>query len=948
MIMINRRSISVAVLVACTIPFGNSVLAQQETGRAFFMCGFLVSPKEDGPRTVYWSQWEYGELNQDASNQEAFWSVVVRDYGVDRSHIVSNVQCFFEMTYRSPAEAFAAIERNNNVVRHVRTSYRFYNLTAPATHVPGKVDWIGGRQRVSNEVASSQPPSRGSTPSTAASGRDDALVTGVGSLIGLVNAANAERRAGERAEEDRREERRLQREYERSQMTPAERARQDSVTAVAAQTVASLAGAMLGGSRGKNNSKEAERERARAAASARSESASKDEQVVQHFRASAASGSNEGAIELVRRLFSRSFKTQNRADAEEISHWGTLALANPQTDASDQIWLGAFLFTAEFFLSGKQSEYVSALAALGAKGTGTYPLYYVAGYLVNLTPTERALADAMADSIQHQFMVQSFKVRRYAATPPAATPPAAVVTAPVATASVATAVAPPNVAPPVARAPVPRKPRVEILLDTAELAIAAMNWDKGQTNARLALNEKVTRAQRIEALQMLAAALYPDVASAQKRDDALIVVRELIALGVTSVPSHLSSRALERLFVAAKTPPPQNPPVAAVAAPVPAKAAMPRSDDSSPDGLLRSAREAIDNLDFDKADSLTRAVLSSRRTKEQHILALHLRAGALYPEVSESQKPDRARRVLDILVDSGVTRILPAVSHPAMDRLMNAAIASNAAARAATPPDLETMVRRIVLFEAQSGTRAPVGFGVQMRVFELDATPAIHVEIEVDLKRKRPAFETPVKCAILTDRKEVIAQREWLVETDSAWTWLGTGEVLEIPLDRELREGTYTVPCSWNNRSLGSTTFQLKRLTPLADVGARLTRMDFYENGSSESTPPDSAMRTSFDRRTSRMIGAMLTIEMPPLKRDVSFTIYCARRDPAGKRMWGAEPIHEVGRAGSTTFRLTPGSFGWEEPGNWQVGSYNITCYSGNKLLGFGNYEIVEGGASRR
>jgi hypothetical protein len=65
----------------------------------------------------------------------------------------------------------------------------------------------------------------------------------------------------------------------------------------------------------------------------------------------------------------------------------------------------------------------------------------------------------------------------------------------------------------------------------------------------LALGTLLSRQQQVDALQLVAAASYPDEATEQKTDSAIAVIRVLVGLGATQgIPREMSHPGLDSLF----------------------------------------------------------------------------------------------------------------------------------------------------------------------------------------------------------------------------------------------------------------------------------------------------------------------------------------------------------------------------------------------------------------
>jgi hypothetical protein len=84
----------------------------------------------------------------------------------------------------------------------------------------------------------------------------------------------------------------------------------------------------------------------------------------------------------------------------------------------------------------------------------------------------------------------------------------------------------------------------------ARIALDDLKYREADSLARrvLALGSLLSRQQQVEALQLVAAAAYPDEASAQKVDSAIAVIRVLVGLGATSIPREISNPPLDSLF----------------------------------------------------------------------------------------------------------------------------------------------------------------------------------------------------------------------------------------------------------------------------------------------------------------------------------------------------------------------------------------------------------------
>lgn len=82
-------------------------------------------------------------------------------------------------------------------------------------------------------------------------------------------------------------------------------------------------------------------------------------------------------------------------------------------------------------------------------------------------------------------------------------------------------------------------------------ALNDLRYTEADSIARrvLSLGNLITRQQRIDALQLRAAASFPDEAGAQNQDSAIVYIRQLFELGATQeLPREISWPGLDSLF----------------------------------------------------------------------------------------------------------------------------------------------------------------------------------------------------------------------------------------------------------------------------------------------------------------------------------------------------------------------------------------------------------------
>ena len=87
--------------------------------------------------------------------------------------------------------------------------------------------------------------------------------------------------------------------------------------------------------------------------------------------------------------------------------------------------------------------------------------------------------------------------------------------------------------------------------------------------------------------------------------------------------------------------------------------------------MMVKGRNALNDLNYAQADSVARRVLAlgSLLSRQQQTDALQLLVAALYPDENGAQKGDTAIGVIKRLVEMGVTKMTPEISHPGLDSL---------------------------------------------------------------------------------------------------------------------------------------------------------------------------------------------------------------------------------------------------------------------------------------
>lgn len=134
-----------------------------------------------------------------------------------------------------------------------------------------------------------------------------------------------------------------------------------------------------------------------------------------------------------------------------------------------------------------------------------------------------------------------------------------------------------------------------------------------------------------------------------------------------------------------------------------------------------------------------------------------------------------------------------------------------------------------------------------------------------------------------------------------------------------------------------ATTTWAQDAATASQLQAKATRLRYFERGW---TATDFPFGDRWDVSQARTIGIMLDFEMPPVARRTGFSFTCQKITPSGKKLWD-ENVAVTVEQGWTSMTWTPGAYGWQVAGNWEVGKYGYECRSGKELIAQGSFEIV-------
>lgn len=171
----------------------------------------------------------------------------------------------------------------------------------------------------------------------------------------------------------------------------------------------------------------------------------------------------------------------------------------------------------------------------------------------------------------------------------------------------------------------------------------------------------------------------------------------------------------------------------------------------------------------------------------------------------------------------------------------------------------------------------------------------------------------------------------------SEWShpWISRGLGWSYPGNWSV--GTYRVEAFLDGVYIGQSSF-----TVYDDiVHLRFKSVSFFESGHNTHQPSPSELRTQFPKSTTRYINVYIDAEnLLYGVRAQSPLIIAKYYNPDGSFKGEARIDTLTTPSDWYTVQYWVG-WGWNEPGNWSVGTYRVAIYFGNKYVGQGYFTIT-------
>ncbi|HEU5218545.1 MAG TPA: hypothetical protein VFU23_07790, partial [Gemmatimonadales bacterium] len=122
-------------------------------------------------------------------------------------------------------------------------------------------------------------------------------------------------------------------------------------------------------------------------------------------------------------------------------------------------------------------------------------------------------------------------------------------------------------------------------------------------------------------------------------------------------------------------------------------------------------------------------------------------------------------------------------------------------------------------------------------------------------------------------------------------------------------------------------------------LGARVTRLRFFEGGKTPPALVDRQYAARFDSAATRSVYAEIGLAYPPAPETVSLRIECGFTAPGGAPA-GTATVPVQADAG-WELSVHAGGVGGDAPGTWRAGTYAVACRYAGKVIAGGSFEIT-------
>lgn len=124
----------------------------------------------------------------------------------------------------------------------------------------------------------------------------------------------------------------------------------------------------------------------------------------------------------------------------------------------------------------------------------------------------------------------------------------------------------------------------------------------------------------------------------------------------------------------------------------------------------------------------------------------------------------------------------------------------------------------------------------------------------------------------------------------------------------------------------------------IPELGARVTRIRFFEGGKALPGVLERHYGTRFDSSTARSVYVEIGLAYPPAPKATALRIECGYTAPSGAPAGTA--VVDVQADAGWELSVHAGGAGGDAPGGWAAGTYPVACRHGGRVIATGAFEV--------
>ena len=225
--------------------------------------------------------------------------------------------------------------------------------------------------------------------------------------------------------------------------------------------------------------------------------------------------------------------------------------------------------------------------------------------------------------------------------------------------------------------------------------------------------------------------------------------------------------------------------------------------------------------------------------------------------------------------------------------------------------------------------------------FDSAAVRYVGLELEFQFDPPGRVVEFPVSCQYFLPDGTVMTTLDMTSQAQPSWSDLIRTSAWGNATRSIYRPGRYRVRCTSGAMYLGEAGFEVVRAAPeIAAANAKFASLRFFETPLRPMVERDARKyHQSFEAAGTRSIGIEIMFDAPPPGRVVEFPVECRILGPDGSELAKVD-LRSVIQP-EWTGVINAAAWGWEEAGKWARGVYRTSCWSEERWIADGRFEIT-------